>query len=554
MNDRVQEVIAALSALHSPITPSSTRLQAHQFCEAFKENVNSVPVSFSLLKNALSKEDHPTPELVHFATHVLENAVKKFHHEVVKAYSSSKAPFQDIRDELLAILSGGLSPRKLEVLQSSDFFFAKSKLAIVLSEIAKREVPTLWPEFFTQILALWKSGDYQAEIALQVISMVSEDCYSADFNLDMPAARRKQIMMEMNSFLPQYVQLLVEFAAGNLNRMIQSQGNPVAHKVASQLMRATLDAFVHAIELMPAAGLKDAHVMDMFSHLANVQDEQVRIVVCTTLCHLLRKKDLHDFPDELLVLWKAVMAIASMSYNWNGGGACTDDIIRCTDLHKSLCDALSVLCAHHFNTLITVAYPPLPKMGGEGSGGTKHGKQPSGPSAQQQQLTHARATTAQEVMMSFLELLCAFFGHPNYKIVEMVGSMWFSILQHTEILTTCLKRDEGRVTQVLMRLMPVFGQKVVKNGYPEEEEDLARARCCLLENTETLTAQQQTELLFALSHYEFQDDKEFHICLMQIRSTVALCWKCLAHAIPGKLYQNCAFESYAATHCSKLKF
>jgi hypothetical protein len=527
----VHEVLAALAALHSPTTPHATRLQAHQYCEAFKENVNCVMVSFGLLKEALVGDGRPTPEVLHFASHVLENAVKKFHHKVVEASTAEKAPFQDIRNELLAILSGGLTPQKLEILQSSEFFFAKSKLANVLSEIAKREVPTMWPEFFNQMLALWKSGDYQAEIALQILSMVAEDCYAADFNLDMPAGRRKQIMMELNSFMPQYIQLLVEFVGGNLERMNQSQGNPASQRTASQLICASMDALVHAIQLTPVAGLKDAHVVDMFSHLANVKDKHVQKTVCATLCHLLRKVELATFTDELMVMFQAVITMASSSYNWDGN-ASTDDIICCTDLHKILCDALSVLAAYHFNALIECAYPPLPKKKNNNSN-KKGGKQPKGPSQQQQQIANARAATSHPVLISFLEVLCAFLGHPNYKIVESVGSVWFSILQHTELLNVGVTRDPSLTKTVLTRLMPILAKKVIKIGFPEEEGDQAQTRCCLLESTESRTAEQQTECLFALSHHEFQDDKEFHVCLMQIRSITALCWKCLADAVPG---------------------
>eukprot|EP00937_MAST-01D_sp_MAST-1D-sp2_P001779 g1779.t1 len=106
---------------------------------------------------------------------------------------------RQIRASLLQIAASGSAPAGGATVVPR---FLREKLARLLAEVAKREFPQRWPDFMEQMLQMSAVAVAQAELAWLTLSLLAEDCSDADFNAEMPATRRREVLQGLNALFP----------------------------------------------------------------------------------------------------------------------------------------------------------------------------------------------------------------------------------------------------------------------------------------------------------------------------------------------------------------
>jgi hypothetical protein len=147
------------------------------------------------------------------------------------------------RDEKLFIRSG-----VMKLLENQSIYeklpAARTKLAKIIVEIAKRDFPQEWPTFLEEIIQHWAqdvlpkskvspppplSPSDVSQICLMVFQFLSEDAIDPDFNSSLPSKRKEEIIGGMQSALP----ALLSFCYGWFCRIVQWQQELCANSSSS---------------------------------------------------------------------------------------------------------------------------------------------------------------------------------------------------------------------------------------------------------------------------------------------------------------------------------
>ncbi len=92
------------------------------------------------------------------------------------------------RSDVLSMLAGGAP---------ADPKYVKEKVATLAKEIAKRDLPADWPEFFPALEQVSAVGDAQRELVVLVIRRFVEDV--VQFSSDLSKTRCDALMVELKS-------------------------------------------------------------------------------------------------------------------------------------------------------------------------------------------------------------------------------------------------------------------------------------------------------------------------------------------------------------------
>jgi len=200
-------IIYALSCTYDPCTPATARLEAHQYLEQFKTSESCSDYAFYILSNNLPEHNDI---LRHFALHCL-------HSQIETRWNILQTPQQqEIRSTILGLVAN-LSKGVLQ-----EAAFVKEKFAGLISNIAEREFPQRWTEFWAELVQIWCRGDIQADVVMIALTNMSQDCKDGDFNAKLPAKRRNEVLRGLNALLPELLPFFYNYASTQFQRYQQA--------------------------------------------------------------------------------------------------------------------------------------------------------------------------------------------------------------------------------------------------------------------------------------------------------------------------------------------
>ena len=80
------------------------------------------------------------------------------------------------------------------------------KLAVLITDLCKRQLPRCWPCFAQNMLTTWTTASIifsQREVAIMAFEFLMEKCINTDFNNSLSSNRRQEILSGVRTELPQ---------------------------------------------------------------------------------------------------------------------------------------------------------------------------------------------------------------------------------------------------------------------------------------------------------------------------------------------------------------
>lgn len=264
---------------HHPLTKKQTK-----FLEAFKGDPHAC--------RACAIELFREPKSRHLACHLME-AVIKLH------WTRLSPDFKQIfRNDVIFILGQSLADVPPFLLLP-----LKSKITDLVKEVAKRDWPEMWPEFFPTLEEVSKGGDAQRELVVLVIRRLVEDV--VHFSNDLDKTRCDILMTQLKNVAKAMLGFLLQGLQAQQQAWRDSRGqNRGAALLAVSLMEALQSFFVWTPLLtvldagVPAtlcSFLSDAHVLRKPAAealLALVEQDQGKFSVLVRLLFPFEQLDL----------------------------------------------------------------------------------------------------------------------------------------------------------------------------------------------------------------------------------------------------------------------
>ncbi|KAK9829960.1 hypothetical protein WJX72_008872 [[Myrmecia] bisecta] len=167
--------------------------------------------------------------------------------------------FSDQERSQLAVLSFNLVR---QVGGAGDGWPVRSKAALVLALVAKRQGPELWQAMLPQLLALEKEGPLMAEVVCMVLRFMTEEItqYADDLNADAKRLLLSSLMASLDVVLP-FLQQVLEQHFGQALAASQQGGQEQAAKHVGAV-NAALASVAAYVEWAPLGRILASRLLD----------------------------------------------------------------------------------------------------------------------------------------------------------------------------------------------------------------------------------------------------------------------------------------------------
>lgn len=214
-------------------------------------------------------ETEHTPHVRFFALHCLEQLI------FTRWKDLSPDAQQQVKDAMLQLMQNSVQDWGTEPL------FIRTKVGKLVAEVAKREYPQRWPDFLDIMLQLWSTGSNEhAGLALMVMLYVLEDCINSDFNTQMSARRRKEILTAFNDRMKDVLLSFYAFMSSKFQIVsaLVAAGDHTGAVVPSSLLNTGLLLANSIIEWqgVEEACNPDHDLLQMICHLLGYEAFQIR--------------------------------------------------------------------------------------------------------------------------------------------------------------------------------------------------------------------------------------------------------------------------------------
>ncbi|OCT77468.1 hypothetical protein XELAEV_18028560mg [Xenopus laevis] len=301
------KLVRALTVIMEPESSQERRLEAHKFCEEFKEKSPlCVPCGLQLSNKSQS------PFIRHFGLHILEHVIKKgdsatIHRAALNLAISYKEGREDKSSAARWIarsLSEGECKRSFvfgvvavqnvhPILEEKEHI--KDVIARIVVEIIKREWPWKWPEMLLELAFVASFGDAQMELVMFIFLRLAEDLGPFE---TVPIGCQKDLHTALKSKMDNifaFMVMVLQRCTQNYQDLTQGQ-----FRVAA----AALRALAGYIEWLPTKHItaNKYNLLWMLCVLLNVPELQLEAAECLLLT--VSKKELLEERIPLLILFR----------------------------------------------------------------------------------------------------------------------------------------------------------------------------------------------------------------------------------------------------------
>lgn len=100
----------------------------------------------------------------------------------------------------------------------------KTKVGVVLCNLAERMFPQRWPTMVQEFLGIWLQSEYQRqEVIIKTFEFITADCIDADFNSSLTTLRRQEIVAGLVEHQEELLQTSFDYLNFCRNRLLQLQ-------------------------------------------------------------------------------------------------------------------------------------------------------------------------------------------------------------------------------------------------------------------------------------------------------------------------------------------
>ena len=262
------QLVPAVQAMMSPITPQPQRLEAFQKLEQFKrESPVSVQCGLALAGPPPEGAWPVDPSLRHFGLKVLEDVIKLRWNEM----SLEQKVF--VKDNVM---------RLVESVESACPHMIKDGISRPVVEIIKREWPQHRPPLLAELNQICQKGESQTETVMLVILRLVEDV--AVFQNLEQAQRRKEIYQALTSNMEEIFQFLLQLLERHYQGYngMKNSGNVAQAERYCKVCQAVLNTFSAFIEWVSMNHImaNDKYLIRCLCHLLSDDSLQLNAADC----------------------------------------------------------------------------------------------------------------------------------------------------------------------------------------------------------------------------------------------------------------------------------
>mmetsp|Transcript_20758 Transcript_20758/g.26993 ORF Transcript_20758/g.26993 Transcript_20758/m.26993 type:complete len:1442 (+) Transcript_20758:118-4443(+) len=348
-------VLAALEVSHAPTTTPNGRAIAYSELEKFKERNDCDDYAMYILEN-FEHDNYAR----HFALQCLS----------YKATTIGNDPGplgESLRLKAATLLTNGTKPLNIEAPH------IKEAIASLVSDIAERSFPQLWPNFIDGVLQAWNNSNdgTSAEICMFVLRNIAEDCTDANFNSRLTTGRRNDILRAIKPHVQTLLNLTYSYMSIQYQILIENDNtnntnNEVVVNTATILLRGCLNMLKRfVLWIKPDELLNDHHdflsVCLTIMTLPSCREEassMLAVIVTRKLDMLSVKKLLEQLPimvsstpapaheTDALVFWRSIGGIITDLITVNAQNIAEDETLLASPLFCQYIDLALSLVGH----------------------------------------------------------------------------------------------------------------------------------------------------------------------------------------------------------------
>ena len=170
-----------LQALQASLSSYISKSEREQ-CDRYIQDLKQREECMTIMSRILSEDESICNQYVkQLALSVLNDWIKLWW---------NKLPDQrkgDVKQLAMDLLSSNLS-----IHENSSI---RTKIAVIMSNVAERIFPQYWPTFMQEMVALWLSSPFsRQDVILKLLETVIVDSIDTDFNSILPTLRRQEIV------------------------------------------------------------------------------------------------------------------------------------------------------------------------------------------------------------------------------------------------------------------------------------------------------------------------------------------------------------------------
>lgn len=197
--------VSALTASLSSTTSKPDREACDRFFQQLKESLDCLPI----LSEVVSQDHNEFIKLL--AISILNDWIKLWWNKITESEQLS------IRQLLINILASPLGVSKNKSI--------RTKLAVMLTNIAQRQFPQQWPTLIEEFISIWSNSPTERqEIIIMAIEFIITDCIDSDFNNTLPTIRRQEIVAGLKDKQELILSTSFNSLAANLNAFVANYG------------------------------------------------------------------------------------------------------------------------------------------------------------------------------------------------------------------------------------------------------------------------------------------------------------------------------------------
>lgn len=193
------DAIGAMRASLSSATTKEQRAQVDHFLAQLKEDRRCLEIMTHVL--TVQSENHDDYIRMMSLT-ILNDWLKIWWNKLVEGDHAA------IRNTVLMLLSGPVGKSPVKGLWT--------KLSVMISNIAVRQFPQMWPSFLDDMVSVCVSSTTtptygEQEIAIMVIEFTASDCIDNDYCSSLPIQRRQDILAGFRKKLPDLLKFFYSY-------------------------------------------------------------------------------------------------------------------------------------------------------------------------------------------------------------------------------------------------------------------------------------------------------------------------------------------------------
>ena len=210
------DTIGAMRASLSSATTKEQRAQVDLFLAQLKEDHRCLEIMTHVL--TVQSENHDDYIRMMSLT-ILNDWLKIWWNKLTESDQSA------IRNTVLMLLSGPVGKSPVKGLWT--------KLSVMISNIAVRQFPQMWPSFLDDMVSVCVSSSTtptfgEQEIAIMVIEFTASDCIDNDYCSSLPIQRRQDILAGFRKKLPDLLRFFYNYLYECMSRCPVIRGKQIS--------------------------------------------------------------------------------------------------------------------------------------------------------------------------------------------------------------------------------------------------------------------------------------------------------------------------------------